>query len=311
LDSDDEDEEVTRAAKTRLEVKDEMDDKEKALLGKIGSTMDFDGAKDDFNDGGVQLTAFNMDEENEEGYTDEAGNYHEKKPDATEEADAWLDGISTYVPGQGKGTSATPKASKPERAARPRESVLTEMLAHMKPKEKVLQSISRLGGGGTAKPRKFQLKKQKRKTKTDADAGGGGSGGGSAAAGGGGGGTEMLSKLSGLAHELMEDGDYEIYEATFEKIAHELKMAAETKAKAEAAAASASGGAAAADDDDAVKFVFKWKNEPDQELHGPYTAQQMCDWQDQDYFKAGVWCKEVGKDGDFYNSKRIDFELFT
>lgn len=42
-----------------------------------------------------------------------------------------------YVPGQGKGTSATPKASKPERAARPRESVLTEMLAHMKPKEKV------------------------------------------------------------------------------------------------------------------------------------------------------------------------------
>ena len=175
----------------------------------------------------------------------------------------------------------------------------------------VLQSISRLGGGGTAKPRKFQLKKQKRKTKTDADAGGGGSGGGSAAAGGGGGGTEMLSKLSGLAHELMEDGDYEIYEATFEKIAHELKMAAETKAKAEAAAASASGGAAAADDGDAVKFVFKWKNEPDQELHGPYTAQQMCDWQDQDYFKAGVWCKEVGKDGDFYNSKRIDFELFT
>lgn len=57
----------------------------RALLGKIGSTMDFDGAKDDFNDGGVQLTAFNMDEENEEGYTDEAGNYHEKKPDATEE----------------------------------------------------------------------------------------------------------------------------------------------------------------------------------------------------------------------------------
>jgi hypothetical protein len=47
-------------------------------------------------------------------------------------------------------------------------------------------------------------------------------------------------------------------------------------------------------------------------LHNrPYTAQAMLEWQDQDYFKEGVWCLEVGKKGDFYNSKRIDFDLYT
>ena len=238
-------------------------------------------------------------------YTDEAGNYHEKKKDGTEEADAWLEGVSTYVPGQGKGTSAAPQQAKPERPRRPKETVLSEMLAFMKPKEKVLQSLRRLGGGGTAKPRKFKLKKQKRKTGQDAEASGGsgsGGGGGNAADGG----AEGLSALSSLAHELIEDGEYEIYEATYEKIAHELKVAAEA-----AAAAAATSGAAADVDEDATKFVFKWKNAPGEELHGPFTAQQMCDWQDDDYFKDGVWCKETGKDGEFYNSKRVDFELYT
>ena len=37
---------------------------------------------------------------------------------------------------------------------------------------------------------------------------------------------------------------------------------------------------------------------------------RMAEWQDQDFFKVGVLCREVGKE-EFYNSKRVDFELFT
>jgi CD2 antigen cytoplasmic tail-binding protein 2 len=98
----------------------------------------------------------------------------------------------------------------------------------------------------------------------------------------------------------MAQDDVEVYQTTFEKLSYEVKASE----------------AAAAEDDAATKFTFKWENTPDAEVYGPYTAEAMASWQDQDYFAkgadGGVWCKEVGKEGgDFYNSKRIDFELYT
>ena len=49
----------------------------------------------------------------------------------------------------------------------------------------------------------------------------------------------------------------------------------------------------------------------DDEVHGPYSSQQMMEWQEAEFFKAGVFCRKVGTDGAFYNSRRIDFELYT
>ena len=46
-------------------------------------------------------------------------------------------------------------------------------------------------------------------------------------------------------------------------------------------------------------------------MHGPYSSQQMMEWQEAEFFKAGVFCRKVGTDGAFYNSQRIDFELYT
>ena len=103
--------------------------------------------------------------------------------------------------------------------------------------------------------------------------------------------------MTGCADELMAAGDYEIYQSTYEKLAHEVK-------EAEAAAAQPE------EDPNAVRFHYKWTDTPDAELFGPYTAAQMAEWQDQDFFKGGVLCREVGKE-EFYNSKRVDFELFT
>ena len=40
----------------------------------------------------------------------------------------------------------------------------------------------------------------------------------------------------------------------------------------------------------------------------------MMKWTDEGCFGDGVWVRKVGKDdegGQFYNSKRIDFELYT
>jgi len=36
------------------------------------------------------------------------------------------------------------------------------------------------------------------------------------------------------------------------------------------------------------------------------------DWVDEGYFKDGVYCRRIDQGGaPFYNSKRIDFELYT
>jgi hypothetical protein len=72
------------------------------------------------------------------------------------------------------------------------------------------------------------LKKPKRKA---ADDNGGGAASAAKTGAAGGEDKQQLGKLSGLAHELMEEGDYEIYEATFEKLAHELKMEAAAKVR--------------------------------------------------------------------------------
>lgn len=57
-------------------------------------------------------------------------------------------------------------------------------------------------------------------------------------------------------------------------------------------------------------WEYKW-TQGDPELHGPFTSLQMMQWSDDGFFKDGVMCRKVKKGGDFYSSKRIDFELYT
>ncbi len=60
-----------------------------------------------------------------------------------------------------------------------------------------------------------------------------------------------------------------------------------------------------------MKWEYKWEDTDSAEVHGPYTSQEMLEWQEADFFQAGVFCRKVGSDGAFYSSKRIDFDLYT
>lgn len=139
-------------------------------------------------------------------------------------------------------------------------------------------------------------------------------------------------ELTGYADELLGSGCYTVYQDTYEKLVHEAKALEEQAAAAAAASA-------AADDDGQAKFVYKWEDSPDAEIHGPFSASNMLQWQQQGFFGAnGVFCREVGKvwrgfpfpttatpvppphpqpsrpfaiQTEFYNSKRIDFDLYT
>lgn len=87
-----------------------------------------------------------------------------------------------------------------------------------------------------------------------------------------------------------------------------------------------------------VMWEYKWENTGDAELYGPFTSAQMqvsgfllsclsiptsvifpkfCPlflqtWVTEGYFPDGVYCRKLDPPGgQFYNSKRIDFDLYT
>ena len=66
---------------------------------------------------------------------------------------------------------------------------------------------------------------------------------------------------------------------------------------------------------DEVMWEYKWSEKDDDgdgaELHGPFTSSQMLAWAEDGFFKQGVMCRKVKQGGQFYNSSRIDFELYT
>ena len=61
--------------------------------------------------------------------------------------------------------------------------------------------------------------------------------------------------------------------------------------------------------------MYKEVNTDDAKLFGPFTSEQMMEMSEKGDFKeAGVWCRKLEEAGStvaFYNSKRIDFELYT
>lgn len=61
-----------------------------------------------------------------------------------------------------------------------------------------------------------------------------------------------------------------------------------------------------------VMWEYKWENTGDAELYGPFTSTQMQTWVNEGYFPDGVYCRKLDPPGgQFYNSKRIDFDLYT
>ena len=57
-----------------------------------------------------------------------------------------------------------------------------------------------------------------------------------------------------------------------------------------------------------VSDVFSVDLSPDGSSHCSCALQG---WVDEDYFKDGVYCRRLDQEGSqFYNSKRLDFELY-
>ncbi|XP_059203206.1 CD2 antigen cytoplasmic tail-binding protein 2 [Centropristis striata] len=192
---------------------------------------------------------------------------------------------------------------------------LTEAVVELLlPGETVAKALRRLGGlGGQKKGKLRQETEPTEETKRDA---------------------EKLDRLTALADRLVGSGMFEIYQQTYEKLAYLMKS---MSSKRPAVREGASGDEEEDELDmfgdkfdekqtrktddkdeegrrvsDEVMWEYKWENTDDSEVFGPFTSQQMQDWVDEGYFSTGVYCKRVDQEGaQFYNSNRLDFELYT
>jgi CD2 antigen cytoplasmic tail-binding protein 2 len=61
-----------------------------------------------------------------------------------------------------------------------------------------------------------------------------------------------------------------------------------------------------------IMWEYKWQNTDTAEIHGPFSSSEMLQWTKDDYFPDGVFVRKVSTapSGEFYSSRRIDFELY-
>lgn len=334
LDSDEEEEaeDVDNSSKYDILASDDVEGQEVA-------TIDYDE--------GVRITPFNLDEEMQEGHFDSEGNYFVNKE--KDIRDNWLDNIDwVKVKEQPvkkkKGLAAKRKrrvgdedeaeeeikreeqrndSEDEEKEKEPAEDPLaayshyqlTEAIIELLlPGETVSAALRRLGGlGGQKKKGRIREGEEEKKETSNRDA-------------------DKLDKLTALADRLVGIGEFEIYQQTYEKLAYQLKgmtrgKAAKTLGDEEEDKDELDmfgdnfdekhGAEKNEDKDnrrvsDEIMWEYKWENKESSELYGPFSSQQMQDWVDEGYFNDGVYCRRIDQEGaPFYNSKRIDFDLYT
>ncbi|KAM3916718.1 CD2 antigen cytoplasmic tail-binding protein 2 [Leptodactylus fuscus] len=280
------------------------------------------------SEGGIQITPFNLNEEMEEGHFDSEGNYFLRKE--AQIRDHWLENIDWV---RIKERNAPPPGSADEesdsdegRAPMEMKNILEEILKVLQPGETVAKGIQRLGGSG-ARNRAGTQRVKRVQTKESRQPGDG---------------TDVrvdeaaepsteksqdmaepekkmapLERLISLADQMVALGVYDVYQDSYEKLAYKLRSLEPPPAPAldmfadevEEEKLATKEAVAAADE---VMWEYKWENEEGAELYGPFTSAQMQEWVDGGYFSEGVYCRRVDSStGQFYNSLRLDFDLYV
>ncbi|XP_060806452.1 CD2 antigen cytoplasmic tail-binding protein 2 homolog isoform X2 [Amyelois transitella] len=269
-------------------------------------------------EGEITITPFNMKEELEEGHFDTQGHYHWKKE--KEIRDGWLDNIDwVKVKGRpedkykvhkdddnrGLGDESSSEDDEPQEKF---ELIANykEIFQHMKPQETIAKTLQRLANSKISSAERW-----KRKKAGIVDEG-----------------SKTVTRITELANQILTKmGNMDIYQESYEKISKiiskdksknddaDLDMYADDFDQKEKETLSKDQGATENTEEDKddepkqVKWEFKW-NQNDSEVSGPHSTEQMQKWSEDGYFKTGVWVRKHGEDSQFYNSSRMDFELY-
>lgn len=276
-----------------------------------------------------------MKEELEEGHFDADGHYLWKKE--KEIKDNWLDNIdwvkikkdSNYkekynaagLP-DSEAESSTDEEEEAKAQAFNLTSAYQNIISMMKPRETVKKTLQRLGGGKKIS----SAERWKRKKAGIADES-----------------AIEVTKFTGFCDEILtRTGNMDIYEETYETIEQKIKSMQVKTAKANPKAVqadeldmyaddfdtkekvrlqdqpstSSTSAEASAATADQGKQTLMWEYKVKQdasEVHGPFTSEQMQKLVDDGEFKEAVFVRKIKNgqsEGQFYNSARIDFELY-
>jgi CD2 antigen cytoplasmic tail-binding protein 2 len=261
--------------KTRFLSMNEIEGQE---MGSRGHDSDSEG------EGEPKVMAFNMKEELEEGAFDEEGNYVRNKVDPNAFHDKWLQGLS-------KKDIAKAKAAqeKQERAEQLKEAdvlgnvpqdktgIYRALVELLQPGEKVRDALVRLGGSTKKIPawkaKKMQNKAVSEPTPEEIEK------------------RQVIDRITALADQMMALGDFGIYDDTYESMLRHLRRSGTVPADwipGEAAANSAS------------RWEYRWAGSGETgEVYGPFSQQQMQDWQSQGFFANGIESRKVGSEDAF------------
>lgn len=326
LDSDEEDEQTIEMGETTTARSLNKQDKDGGDENVLHDD-DIEGQEDETirEDDGIKLTPFNLKEEMEEGHFDAQGNYIANKRDE-DITDGWLDSVDWNKVTTSKRNLPNMEVDEEPMVKSNPVKLKKEMVEIMKPGENVLKALKRLGG--KKKPmstadrwRKKKNKEEEKLSEKEKEQ------------------KEMLLKLTGLADVLMSEGDFQIYEKTFEKLNFEIKEsekkagedqfadaevddeddALEAAFKGESTEKSYADSAKTQEKEsepkvnisDEVQWFYKEKDDEKNELKGPFPSSQMLKWQEEGKFGDGVYCRRENQEGSLYNSRRIDFDLYT
>ena len=253
-------------------------------------------------DDDVKITPFNMNEELEEGIVNKDGDFVYDKKKKEELTDNWLENIDWVKVCDKQQTSS--KADQESDLLAGKEINVGEcyqgMVAVMQPGETVAKSIQRLGKSGKKIKRGQKLSDLNKEDAEEITAD-----------------REKLSTLSGYADQLLQTGDMNAYDKTFESLNHLINERRTVESSDmfaddfEPSSSKSSLSTKVAAPSSSTSWEFKWDNKDDAPVYGPHSNTEMIKWVNDGYFDVGVWVRQTDKtDAQFYNSKRIDFELF-
>ncbi|XP_008246967.1 CD2 antigen cytoplasmic tail-binding protein 2 [Oryctolagus cuniculus] len=295
LDSDEEDDDDEGSSKYDILASEDVEGQEAATLP---------------SEGGVRITPFNLQEEMEEGHFDADGNYFLNRDAQIQ--DSWLDNIDWVKirerPPDQRRASDSEEEDSLGQTPLSAQALLEGLLELLLPRETVAGALRRLGARGGGK--------------------GNSKGPGRPSS------PQRLDRLSGLADQMVARGNLGVYQETRERLAMRLKglgcrtqgaqdstpppsldMFAEEVAEGELETPTPPQREEAESAGDGlvdVMWEYKWENTGEAELYGPFTSAQMQTWVSEGYFPDGVYCRKLDPPGgQFYNSKRIDFDLYT
>lgn len=290
-------------------------------LGQEDQTQEIEGE--------VKITPFNMKEEMEEGNFDKDGHYIPNKKAKDEVRDNWLDNIDwVKIDSKTSGNALTQSDEETENLKEITPfnelSAYKEILELLLPGETILKALKRYGGSKTLTASQ-RWKKKKEGKEVDAS----------------GSQQDKIDKLTGLADNILNKmGNMDIYQDTFESIRFKIQQAKTAsvpepdqdmfgadfidKSNPKSAPDGTEEPSAKKVRFDAdgkpqeeeetltpeVRWEFKWENANTAEIHGPHSTREMLNWVNEGYFEAGVWVRRVGQQGEFSNSRRMDFDLY-